>query len=123
MDQVTLDEALETAMRLDPAQGEILVEILRRRQIETEHAVIARAAQGVTRQPVGDRRLTSGLGQLGHGGAVALLRALCGPAGRALNTRAPDPAQAAIAAFRAGDSEARDAEDIIQELRRSPVAA
>ena len=44
MNQVTLDQALETAMQLNADQREILVDILRRRQIETERQRIATEA-------------------------------------------------------------------------------
>jgi hypothetical protein len=45
MNQVTLDEALETAMQLDADQREMLVDILRRRQIEAERQQIAADAR------------------------------------------------------------------------------
>lgn len=41
MDHVTLDEAIDTAMQLDPASRELLVEILRHRQIDAERQSIA----------------------------------------------------------------------------------
>jgi len=41
MDPVTLDQAIDAAMRLDPAARELLVEILRNRQIDAERQSIA----------------------------------------------------------------------------------
>ncbi len=71
MNQVTLDQALETAMQLDADQREMLVDILRRRQIEAERQRIAAEAR------------------------------------------------AALAAFRAGEMPAQDADEVIRELGAS----
>lgn len=42
---VTLDYAIDTAMQLPPEQQEMLMEILRKRQIEARRQEIARDAQ------------------------------------------------------------------------------
>jgi hypothetical protein len=42
---VTLDQAIDTAMQLSPAQREMLVDILRSRQIEARREEIAAAAR------------------------------------------------------------------------------
>ncbi len=42
---VTLDYAIDTAMQLPPEQQEMLLEILRKRQIEARRREIARDAQ------------------------------------------------------------------------------
>jgi len=68
---VTLDQAIDTAMQLPPAQREMLVDILRSRQIEARREEVAAAARE------------------------------------------------SIAEYRAGTLEARSADEIIAELRRS----
>jgi hypothetical protein len=45
MDAVTLDQAIDAAMQLPPNQREMLVTILRSRQIESRRQEIARDAQ------------------------------------------------------------------------------
>lgn len=49
---VTLDQAIDTALQLPPEQQEMLVEILRNRQIEARRAEIAAEA----RQSIADFR-------------------------------------------------------------------
>ena len=69
MDTITLDQAVDTAMKLPFEQQEMLVEIIHRRQIEAHRKEIAESAQ------------------------------------------------AALAAFRAGQLKPQSAEDVIRELR------
>lgn len=45
MKAITLDQAIDTALQLPPEQQEMLVDILRRRQIESRRAEIARDAR------------------------------------------------------------------------------
>ena len=45
MNTISLDEALETVMQLPPEQQEMLIDIVRHRQIERRRQEIARDAQ------------------------------------------------------------------------------
>jgi hypothetical protein len=45
MDEITLDQALDTVMQLPPEQQEMLIEIIRSRRIERRRREIARDAR------------------------------------------------------------------------------
>lgn len=72
MKAIALDQAIDTALQLPPEQQEMLVDILRRRQIESRRAEIAHDA----RKSLKDARAGKLMGQSAQDVIADLHRAL-----------------------------------------------